>query len=100
MDGPTYALRPKPATYGRSTLTGWINDTRVARGRSGTGCGRGAGASGQIPLAAWEERALVGAVAPVEHRAALAKSVPDNVAGLGPLQQNLDDPDFEGDRPA
>ncbi|MCB2413557.1 Flp pilus assembly complex ATPase component TadA [Demequina sp. TTPB684] len=46
-------------------------------------------------LAAWEERALVGAVAPVEDRAALAKSVLDNVAGLGPLQQYLDDPDVE-----
>jgi len=46
-------------------------------------------------LAAWDERALVGAVAPVEDRAALAKSVLDNVAGLGPLQQYLDDPDVE-----
>ncbi len=47
-------------------------------------------------LAAWDERALVGAVAPVENRTALAKSVLDNVAGLGPLQQYLDDPDIEG----
>ncbi len=46
-------------------------------------------------LAAWDERALVGAVAPVADRAALAKSVLDNVAGLGPLQQYLDDPDVE-----
>lgn len=46
-------------------------------------------------VAAWDERALVGAVAPVEDRAALAKSVLDNVAGLGPLQQYLDDPDVE-----
>jgi pilus assembly protein CpaF len=46
-------------------------------------------------LAAWDERALVGAVAPVEDRAALAKSVLDNVAGLGPLQQYLDDPEVE-----
>ncbi len=46
-------------------------------------------------LAAWEERALVGAVAPVEDRVALAKSVLDNVAGLGPLQQYLDDPEIE-----
>ncbi len=46
-------------------------------------------------LAAWDERALVGAVAPVENRTALAKSVLDNVAGLGPLQQYLDDPDIE-----
>lgn len=46
-------------------------------------------------LVAWEERALVGAVAPVEDRAALAKSVLDNVAGLGPLQRYLDDPEIE-----
>jgi pilus assembly protein CpaF len=46
-------------------------------------------------LVAWDERALVGAVAPVEDRTALAKSVLDNVAGLGPLQQYLDDPDVE-----
>jgi pilus assembly protein CpaF len=46
-------------------------------------------------LAAWDERALVGAVAPVDDRAALAKSVLDNVAGLGPLQQYLDDPEVE-----
>ncbi|MBC7297777.1 MAG: CpaF family protein [Demequina sp.] len=46
-------------------------------------------------LAAWDERALVGAVAPVEDRAAVAKSVLDNVAGLGPLQQYLDDPEVE-----
>src|SRR5660397_59803 len=46
-------------------------------------------------LAAWDERALVGAVAPVEDRVALAKSVLDNVAGLGPLQQYLEDPEVE-----
>ncbi len=46
-------------------------------------------------LAAWDERALVGPVAPVEDRVALAKSVLDNVAGLGPLQQYLDDPDVK-----
>ena len=46
-------------------------------------------------LAAWDERALAGAVAPVEDRAATAKSVLDNVAGLGPLQQYLDDPEVE-----
>jgi hypothetical protein len=39
-------------------------------------------------LAAWDERALVGAVAPVEDRPAFAKSVLGNVAGLGPLQHN------------
>jgi pilus assembly protein CpaF len=46
-------------------------------------------------FAAWEERALVGAVAPVEDRAAAAKEVLDSVAGLGPLQRYLDDPDVE-----
>jgi pilus assembly protein CpaF len=43
----------------------------------------------------WEERALVGAVAPVKDRAATAKSVMDSVAGLGPLQQYLEDPTIE-----
>jgi len=46
-------------------------------------------------LAAWEERALVGAVAPVEDVDHAAKSVLDMVAGLGPLQQYLDDPEIE-----
>jgi len=46
-------------------------------------------------LAAWDERALVGAVAPVEDRRAVAKSVMDNISGFGPLQQYLDDPDIE-----
>lgn len=46
-------------------------------------------------LVAWDERALVGAVPPVEDRDALAKAVLDNVAGLGPLQQYLDDPEIE-----
>lgn len=46
-------------------------------------------------LAAWEERALVGAVAPYEDRVSVAKSVLDNVAGLGPLQAYLDDPEIE-----
>ncbi len=43
----------------------------------------------------WEERALVGAVAPVADRSATAKSVMDSVAGLGPLQQYLEDPSIE-----
>ncbi len=46
-------------------------------------------------LAAWDEKAMVGAVAPVDDRAATAKAVLDNVAGLGPLQQYLDDPEIE-----
>lgn len=46
-------------------------------------------------LAAWDERALIGAVAPVDDRAATAKAVLDNVAGLGPIQQYLDDPEIE-----
>ena len=43
----------------------------------------------------WDERALVGAVAPMADRGATAKSVMDSVAGLGPLQQYLDDPTIE-----
>lgn len=46
-------------------------------------------------LEAWDQRALIGAVAPVVDRAATAKSVIDNVAGLGPLQRYLDDPEIE-----
>jgi pilus assembly protein CpaF len=46
-------------------------------------------------LASWEQRALAGAVAPYDDRVTVAKSVLDNVAGLGPLQAYLDDPDIE-----
>lgn len=46
-------------------------------------------------LAAWDEKALVGAVSPMDDRVATAKAVLDNVAGLGPLQQYLDDPEIE-----
>lgn len=46
-------------------------------------------------LAAYEERALVGAVAPIDDRPAVARAVLDNVAGLGPLQRYLDDPEIE-----
>lgn len=46
-------------------------------------------------LEAWDERALVGAVAPVTDREGTAKSVVDNVSGLGPLQRYLDDPEIE-----
>jgi pilus assembly protein CpaF len=46
-------------------------------------------------MRSWEERALAGAVTPVADRNAAAKSVLDAVAGLGPLQQYLDDPEVE-----
>ncbi len=46
-------------------------------------------------LQAWDERAVVGAVAPVKDRGAAAKSVLDAVAGFGPLQRYLDDPEIE-----
>ncbi|WP_062461402.1 CpaF family protein [Demequina soli] len=43
----------------------------------------------------WDERALLGGDAPVADRAALARTVTDAVAGLGPLQPLLDDPEIE-----
>lgn len=46
-------------------------------------------------LEEWDERALVGAVAPVADREATAKWVVDDVVGLGPLQKYLDDPEVE-----
>jgi len=46
-------------------------------------------------LTEWEERALAGAVTPVGNRADAARTVLSNVAGLGPLQQYLDDPEVE-----
>ncbi|MBN2177760.1 MAG: CpaF family protein [Demequinaceae bacterium] len=46
-------------------------------------------------LRAWEERAIVGDVAPVADRGAAAKSVLDSVAGFGPLQKYLEDPKVE-----
>ncbi len=46
-------------------------------------------------LTEWEERALAGAVVPVGNRADAARTVLSNVAGLGPLQQYLDDPEVE-----
>ena len=46
-------------------------------------------------LTQWDEQALVGAVSPVEDRADAARTVLSNVAGLGPLQQYLDDPEIE-----
>lgn len=49
-------------------------------------------------VAAFQERALVGAVAPLEDEQATAKALMDAVAGLGPLQRYLDDPEVEGNR--
>ncbi|WP_084078843.1 CpaF family protein [Demequina sp. NBRC 110057] len=46
-------------------------------------------------LAAWDRRALSGLEAPVADAVGTAKAVLDNVAGLGPLQQYLDDPEVE-----
>ena len=46
-------------------------------------------------VAAWEERALAGAVPAIADRGAVTQSVMDNVAGLGPLQRYLDDPSIE-----
>lgn len=46
-------------------------------------------------LSEWDQRALTGAVSPVEDLKAAAHTVLSNVAGLGPLQQYLDDPDVE-----
>lgn len=46
-------------------------------------------------LAQWEHRSLVGDVAPIADPAGTARMVMDNVAGLGPLQQYLDDPAVE-----
>ncbi|WP_084129432.1 CpaF family protein [Demequina sp. NBRC 110055] len=46
-------------------------------------------------LAAWDRRALAGSEVPVADAAGTAKAVLDNVAGLGPLQRYLDDPEVE-----
>lgn len=46
-------------------------------------------------LARWDEQALLGAHEPLADRTATAKSVLDNVAGFGALQQYLDDPEVE-----
>ncbi|WP_084100705.1 hypothetical protein [Demequina sp. NBRC 110051] len=46
-------------------------------------------------LAAWDRRALAGSEVPVADAVGTAKAVLDNVAGLGPLQRYLDDPDVE-----
>lgn len=46
-------------------------------------------------LTDYELRALAGALPPVGERAAVARQVHDAVAGFGPLQRYLDDPDVE-----
>ncbi|WP_061960704.1 CpaF family protein [Demequina flava] len=46
-------------------------------------------------LADWDARSLSGAVAPISDGQAVARSVVDAVAGLGPLQPYLDDPEIE-----
>ncbi len=46
-------------------------------------------------LAAYDERSLRGHVPPLPDAAAATKAVVDAVAGLGPLQQYLDDPEVE-----
>lgn len=46
-------------------------------------------------LEEWDQQALTGAVLPVANRADAARTVLSNVAGLGPLQQYLDDPEIE-----
>jgi pilus assembly protein CpaF len=46
-------------------------------------------------MADYDERSVVGAVPPLTDPAAAHKAVVDAVAGLGPLQQYLDDPDVE-----
>ncbi len=46
-------------------------------------------------LAEWDDRALARTVTPVANRSDAARTVLSNVAGLGPLQQYLDDPEVE-----
>ncbi len=46
-------------------------------------------------ISAWDDDALVGAVVAVADRAGIARTVLANVAGLGPLQVYLDDPEVE-----
>lgn len=49
----------------------------------------------QAALADYDERSLLGAVPPLADAAAAHKAVLDAVAGLGPLQRYLDDPEVE-----
>src|SRR3954449_227845 len=46
-------------------------------------------------IADYDERSVVGAVPPLADAAAAHKAVVDAVAGLGPLQRYLDDPEVE-----
>ncbi len=46
-------------------------------------------------VADYDERTLTSALVPLQDRAAAARAVYDAVAGFGPLQRNLDDPDVE-----
>ena len=46
-------------------------------------------------LTEWDSKALAGTETPVADRADAARTVLSNVAGLGPLQQYLDDPEVE-----
>ena len=46
-------------------------------------------------LAAWEERAAVGSVRPIVDKKSVARDILDAVAGFGPLQRHLDDPEVE-----
>ena len=46
-------------------------------------------------LGRWEQRSLTGAVAPIADVPGAAKAVMDAVAGFGPLQRYLDDPEIE-----
>ena len=65
---------------------------------SGIDPARDAGAVHALVAAAiddHDERALLGGAAPVRDRDSLARSVVDSVAGLGPLQPLLDDPEIE-----
>ncbi|MFW2513884.1 CpaF family protein [Demequina sp. SO4-13] len=46
-------------------------------------------------LSAWEHRALAGSVPALTDPSSAARSLMDNVAGLGPLQRYLEDPEVE-----
>ncbi|MFW7414351.1 CpaF family protein [Demequina sp. SO4-18] len=46
-------------------------------------------------LSAWEHRALAGSVPALSDPGSAARSLMDNVSGLGPLQRYLDDPEIE-----
>ena len=46
-------------------------------------------------VADYDEQTLTSALVPLQDRAAAARAVYDAVAGFGPLQRHLDDPDVE-----